>query len=291
MDFSRFQKVSWFPGHMLKAERELREKLKQVDIVIQLVDARAPASTHNYRLQEIIEHKSKLLVMTKTDLADAKATEAWRRHYEATETPCFTIHHRQRQKLPRLVEALKETARADTRSRWGQLGYRRPLRAVVIGLPNVGKSSLINALVSRRRARTGPKPGVTRHQQWVLLGQDVELLDTPGIMVPNVGQPITGLRLGLLALIKNELLRQEDLVEYLLYECRQQGRTEAFAHYQVEALPESVHELLEQVGERLGFLQSGGRVDTDQAAGRIVHDFRTGELGNISLEHPDESSD
>ncbi len=286
MDFTRLEKVTWYPGHMRKAERELRERLSAVDLVIDLVDARAPRTTHSYRLSELVEHKARVQVLGKADLADETATRAWRDALHEEGVACFSIHHRQRQQMPQLIDLLLKTAHDDPRSRWGRLAYKRAMRAMVIGLPNVGKSTLINSLAGGKRARIGPEPGVTRSQQWVLLGKQVELLDTPGIMFPNIADPRTGLKLGLLAMLKHDIVSDEVLTEYLLYLLRQQERHDALARYGIESLPATVHELLDRVGAWYGCLLPGGGIDQPLAATHIVRDFREGKLSRLSLELP-----
>jgi len=160
------------------------------------------------------------------------------------------------------------------------------MRAVVVGLPNVGKSTLINAIAGRNRAKTGPKPGLTRSQQWVVVDKDMELLDTPGIMVPNVGDIPTGLRLALLALVKVELISDELLAEFLHEQWLQQGIEHPLVSYGIDPLPERFPGLLAAIAERFGILLNGGGFDSAQAARRLIHDFREGQFGPLSLEQP-----
>ncbi len=287
MDFARLHKISWFPGHMLKAERQLRDKLTAVDLVVELLDARAPESTRNGRLANLVAHKPQVMVLGKSDLADPGATREWQGYFRQAGAPAFTVHHRQFKQLPRLLDLMRDTARKDPRCKWGSLRYRRPLRVVVVGLPNVGKSTLINALVGRRRAKIGPKPGVTRHQQWVLLGDDVELLDTPGIMVPRVDSVQVGLKLALLAIVRPEIVSAELVAEYLHYELQRLHRRDALAGYDLPDLPDSPAVMLEELARRLGLMQSGGQFDTVEAASHLLRDFRDGKLGRLTFERPD----
>ena len=235
----------------------------------------------------MVAHKARLTILGKTDLASREQTKAWKKWFAEQNQPCYAIHHQQKQSFKQLAGIMLEVARQDPRSRFGRLKYKRAMRAMVVGTPNVGKSTLINTLAGGRRAQTGAKPGVTRSQQWVLIGKDIELLDTPGIMYPNIQSPEAGLKLGLCALLKDKIVPDDLLCEYLLFQVKQQERLDLLGAYDLVDYPETVSDMLQQIGTRLGVLSPGGEVDVIQTARRIVHDYQHGKLGAISFESPE----
>ncbi len=286
MDFSRLSPMSWYPGHMRKAERELQDRLKLIDLVLEIVDARAPRSSLNPRLSRMAANKAHVIVINKEDLADSDTTKAWVRHFRDENRQCLALHHRRRGTRSRILKILQRAATDDRQRR----GVTRPqlhaTRIMVVGIPNVGKSSLINLLTGRKQAKIGPHPGVTRQQQWVTLSDDLELLDTPGVTLPKLKQAETGLRLGLLATIKDSVIGTELLVEYLHHVYRQQDRWEIVSRHKLDGFPATSEELLEEVGRRAGYINAGGIVRHKQAADLLLREFREGNYGRISLEAP-----
>lgn len=291
MDFASLKRVSWYPGHMLQAERQMREKLKLIDVIVEVVDARAPRSGRNRAFLPLVEHRAHVVALAKSDLAEDAVTQDWARHFEAEGTPCIYYHHRQRQTLPRLVKTLQR-ADAQAREARGATSPRlRNLRAMIIGLPNVGKSSLINLAVGKKSAKTGPRPGVTRHQQWLSLGDDVELLDTPGVFMARVDGSRTGLNLGLMAAMKEEHIGEELLAEYLFYLYAQRDDAPWVEAYGCPTPPASHHELLHHIATSSGKLLKGGEPDTVEAARRILREYRAGRFGPFSIERPDDPAE
>jgi ribosome biogenesis GTPase A len=290
VDFKHLTPVSWYPGHMLKAEREIRERLGMVDVVIELLDARCPASSRNFRLEESYQHKTRLLILGKTDLAEASVTKVWVQHFRDQDLSCLTLHHTQGDLVSRVMRELQIAEAAGRRRRGATVPRLRALRVMVLGLPNVGKSSLINALVKRSPTKTGPTPGLTRHQQWVKLNEDVELLDTPGIMAPKVAEVEAGLRLGLIAAVKDDLIGDEILADYLHHLCQQTPRPRVLQTYDLPELPDSGEALLDQIATRRGLVQGGGVLDRHGAAGLLLRDFRAGTFGRWSLDPRPEPS-
>lgn len=291
MDFSKLSTANWYPGHMRKAERQIREKLKLVDCIVELVDARAPYSSTNANLADVMDNKAHVLLLTKSDLADAETTRQWLNYFRSSGKACMSIHHRQQDLAGKITKLIIQTADEYRISKGATTPRLRAVRAMIIGLPNVGKSSLINAMVNRKQTRTGPTPGITRHQQWVVLRDGLELLDTPGVMVPRVSDPETGLRLGLTACIKDAIVGVELLTEYLLYQWTQQNRQEYLQRYKLEGPPRNHLELLNQVGVNTGTLKTAGEVEMTQTASLILQDYREGRMGRMSLETPDNLTD
>ena len=286
MDFDKVPKVTWFPGHMNKALRQLREKLSLIDVVIEVLDARLPLSTCNHELDDIMQHKARLPLLFKADLANRDTTAAWRDLFKGEGHSAIATHYRARDVVPRLLKQIDKAEAQARAARGAKYPRTRAIRAMIVGLPNVGKSSLINLLVARNQAKTGPRPGVTRHQQWIKIGEDVELMDTPGIMYPHIETAETALKLGLIAAIKQELIGVELLAEYLLQVFNEQPCLEFKKFYGLDFYPELVDDLLDGIGRRRGMLLPGDEVDRALAANTFLNDFREGSIGTISLEVP-----
>ncbi len=285
MNFDKLSTVNWYPGHMLKAEREIRERLKLVDCIVQLVDARAPHSTTNTNLSDVAVNKGHVVLLTKNDLADPTVTDAWLKRLREKGLRCVSLHHHQKNASDKVCRAIIQAA-DDQRKRAGATTPRlRAVRAMIIGVPNVGKSSLINMLVKCKRTKIGPTPGVTRHQLWVKLGRDLEVLDTPGVMLPRISSPETGLKMGLVACIKDSVTGVELLSEYLLYQLDTHEVTTHLDRYRVDRQPDP-HAFLEAMGQSCGYLKHNGKVEIKQAAIHFLRDFREGRLGRFSLETP-----
>ncbi len=287
MDFDLIATANWFPGHMRKAERQITEKLKLIDVVVELVDARAPLSSQNARLQELCQHKAKVLVLTKSDLADHDVTQRWLHEFRNGGTQCICVHRKQRDIAKRIAGAMQRADENARKARGARTPRLHPVRGIIIGLPNVGKSSLINSVVRRKQTKTGPTPGVTRHQQWVKLPDGLELLDTPGVMPPRIHDSETGLKLGVVASIKDAIIGVELLCEYLLFVWKKQRCKEFMERYHLPEWPASVQDFLDNVGRHAGYLKSAEEIDRQQAAALVLREFREGILGQISLEIPE----
>lgn len=282
--------IQWFPGHMAKARREVAEKLKVVDTVIELLDARIPDASRNPILRDIIQGKPTVVVLAKADLADETVTERYKRARERTgqiEVVAADCLHGPG--ISQVVRAARRLGEARL-NRLAAKGIRRKaVRAMVLGIPNVGKSSLINRLAGRAAAKTGDRPGVTRQQQWVKVGNEFELLDTPGVLWPKFDDRGVALRLAWTGAIKSTLLDQTELAVELLRFLREQYPEELTRRYDLTERPlPDVEELLERVAIRSGMLREGGRPDADKAALHVLQDLRSGLLGRISLETPED---
>ena len=286
LDLEAISRVSWYPGHMLKAQREIGEKLKLIDVVVIVVDARLPYTSWNSELLERIGGKQRIVWVNKQDLADAETTSTWVDWYRQQGMLVAGGDATKSKTRGKLLHLLKLAAARRTGAR---ARLRTACRAMVIGVPNVGKSSLINCLVGRPQAKTGPTPGVTRRQQWVPIGKDFELLDTPGVMVPRVADGVAGLRLGLIAAIKDRICGEDLLAKYLFHWWAERDWLADLADfYGVEALPENGDALLDLLAAKWGFLQGEGRVDRTKAAQRILQDFRAGRLRATTFEQPND---
>lgn len=285
--FNDLPLTGWFPGHMLKAGRELQEVVRLVDLAVELVDARAPASTRNPRFRQWVQGRPTVVVAAKADLADPAASRQWQAYFETQgERAAFLDLTRLTDPGP-LLASWRQTAQDHRRARGATTELRRPVRLLIAGVPNVGKSTLVNRLSRSRRAQVGPKPGVTRQHQWVSIGGDLEALDTPGVLWPQLRDKAHELRLGLAGCIRDEVLGLELLAEFLWDSLRRQpeGRVR-WDLYGLAGPPASGEEFLAAAAARRGLFRAGGSVDAERAAAAVLKDFREGRLGRVTLELP-----
>ncbi|HZG58681.1 ribosome biogenesis GTPase YlqF [Paenibacillus sp.] len=285
--------IQWFPGHMTRARRQIEEKLKLIDVAIELLDARLPASSRNPMIGDILGAKPRLVLLNKSDMADPAVTERWVEKLAAEQVRVLPIDANAGTGVKEILPRAKELM-APKYEAWRKKGMEpRPIRTLIVGIPNVGKSTLINRLAGRAVAATGDRPGVTKGQQWIKFGKEMDLLDTPGILWPKFDDPLVGLRLAATGAIRDEVLHSEDVAFFLakLLCARYPG---VFAErYGIETLPSDLEdphqvvELLEGIGRRRGAIMSGGKINLAKASDAFLHDLRTGKLGRISLETPD----
>lgn len=269
--------VQWFPGHMAKARRELQARLPQVDFVLEIADARVPAASRNPDLAELLAGKLHLLVLNKADLASPPVTAEWLRTVrgQGIEAVAFSAHLDRRQKLLQPIRKLAS-----------QAAVFNDLRVLVAGIPNVGKSAVINKLVGRRRAIVGAKPGVTRSQQWIRAGKNLIILDTPGILWPKFSDQETGYKLAAVGAIRAEILPLEEISLWLGQQLQEQAPLVLETTYDLES--SDVSSILPGIAQRRGLYLSGGKLDTARAAALLLREFQQGKLGRISLERPQE---
>ncbi len=279
--------IQWFPGHMAKARRQITEKLKLVDVIIELLDARLPLSSRNPMIDEIVKDKPRLILLNKSDLADGEVSGQWIGYFAKQglkAIPIDSLNGKGVGSIPghcrQLVE--EKTERIHKKGIQG-----RPVRTMVLGIPNVGKSSLINRMARRKVAKTGGRPAVTRQQQWVKLGE-LDLLDTPGVLWPKFDDPLVGLRLAASGAIKDEILDFQEVAHFLIDYVRYHYPLAIKERYRIDELASDTFEIMDQIGSKRGFLRSGGVVDRDKAAEVVLREYRSGKWGLISLERPDD---
>ncbi|OCA85458.1 ribosome biogenesis GTPase YlqF [Bacillus sp. FJAT-27225] len=280
--------IQWFPGHMAKARREVTEKLKLVDIIFELIDARIPYSSRNPMIDEIIQHKPRLVLLNKADMADKEATREWIRYFADRGIKALAINAQAGQGMKEIVAASNEILK-EKFDRLKAKGVKpRAIRAMIVGIPNAGKSTLINRLAKKNIAKTGNTPGVTKAQQWIKVGKELELLDTPGILWPKFEDQEVGKKLALTGAIKDTILNLQDLALYGIrfLEKRYPGRLEE--RYQFETVPEGAVELFDHIGKLRGALGGGGIVDYDKVAEMVVRDIRMEKFGPLTFERPEE---
>ncbi len=281
------QNVQWFPGHMAKTRRLIKEALPLVDGVVELVDARIPYSSHNPELNDIIKNKPKIVLLNKCDVANKTATSIWLKHYKEQGSYALAVDCKTGKGLNRFEETVKD-ALSDVIKRNEAKGMaNKPLRLMVVGIPNTGKSSFINRMGKNAKAQVADKAGVTRHNQWFVVGNGIELLDTPGVLWPKFDDPEIGDRLAFIGSVKDEITDKETLVCRLL-ETLCKTKPEAISErYKIE-IDEGMQgwEILELIGRKRGFLIKGGEIDFERAAVIVTDEFRAGMLGRITLELP-----
>lgn len=277
----------WYPGHMSKAKRAMQEDLKLINVIIELVDARVPLSSKNPDIDPMANGKSRIILLNKCDLADAAVTAQWKKYYEKKGFFVALVNSKQGKGVKQVNEVIQSACKEKIERDRRRCILNRPIRAMIVGIPNVGKSTFINSFAGKACTKTGNKPGVTKGKQWIRLNKNVELLDTPGILWPKFEDQTVGLRLAFIGSIKDELSNQYELC-LLLMKYLQEHYPEAVPKaYQIEA-DDSEVVLLERVAKRRGCLKAGGEYDLDKAANYVIDDFRNGRLGAISLEQPEQ---
>ena len=277
--------IQWYPGHMTKARRMMQENIKLIDLIIELVDARAPLSSRNPDIDDLGKGKARLILLNKADLASERANDAWAAYFR--EKGCFVVKLDSRSKngMKEVQTVIQDACKEKTERDRKRGILNRPVRAMVVGIPNVGKSTFINSFAGRACAKTGNKPGVTKGAQWIRLNKQVELLDTPGILWPKFDDKEVGLRLAFIGSINDEILSITDLA-YELIKFLQLNYCQSLAdRYNINDDDDSVH-ILEQIAEKRACIKKGGELDIDKAAALLLDDYRSGKLGRISLERP-----
>jgi ribosome biogenesis GTPase A len=280
--------IQWFPGHMAKARREVTEKLKLVDIIFELVDARIPYSSRNPMIDEIIQHKPRLVLLNKADMADKEQTKEWIRYFAENDVKALAINAQAGEGLRDIVQASHQLLK-EKFDRLKAKGVKpRAIRAMIVGIPNVGKSTLINRLAKKNIAKTGNTPGVTKAQQWIKVGKELELLDTPGILWPKFEDQEVGMKLAVTGAIKDTLLNLQDLSVFSLRFLESAYPERLKERYQLEKVPDDLVELFDHIGKLRGCLMSGGLIDYDKTAELIVREIRSEKFGPLTFEVPEQ---
>lgn len=279
------QSIQWFPGHMTRTKRKITQLLPLVDIVVEVVDARIPQSSRNPDLDGLLAQKPRMIVLNKADVADETATARWLQEFRRLGYAAMTLDCKSGKGVQRFVPLMREVL-ADKIAVWTQKGMEgRPIRAMVVGIPNSGKSSLINRLAKGGKAKVEDRPGVTRDQKWFVIEGGVQLLDTPGVLWPKFEDQTVAARLAFTGAIRDEVLDSEELAyeltKVLLADYEEQLRS----RYKLEGmLPDDAWEVLQLIGRKRGMLVSGGEVDTLRASVMLLDEYRAGKLGRITLD-------
>ncbi len=284
---AQVQNIQWFPGHMTKTKRKIQASLKLVDIVAEIIDARIPVSSHNPDLDKLIQGKPRIVLMNKCDMADRAQTDRWVEYYRKKNIVAIPVDCKTGKGLNRFIPTVRDVL-SDKIEKWEAKGMRnRSIHIMVVGIPNVGKSSFINKMAKKDSARVEDRPGVTRGNQWFSIGQGMELLDTPGVLWPKFDDPEVGEKLAFTGAVKDQVMDTE-LLAFRLLEvmCRfpTQQFIERFKLQNVDLESVEAYDLLELIARKRGMLMSGGRVDTERASVMLLDEYRSAKLGKITLE-------
>lgn len=282
------QDLQWYPGHMAKTRRLIEENLKYIDVVVEILDARIPFSGRNPNFDDIIKNKPRLLVMNKSDLADKELTTQWINKYKEQGLSVIPISCTTGNGINKVTSEARALIQ-DKIDREKEKGRNRTLKIMMVGIPNVGKSSLINRLIGKASTKTGDRPGVTRGKQWLRLKGDIELLDTPGILPPKFEDQEAAKRLAYTGAIKDEIVNTELLAYELCEYLRDNYADLLCARYKLDTVENlKGYEILEKIGKKRGFVISGGETDMARAANMLLDELRAAKIGNITLETPDD---
>ena len=288
MDNQDQMNIQWYPGHMTKTRRQIEADLKQVDAVCEIVDARIPVSSRNPDIDSICAGKPRILVLNRMDLADPAATQKWAAFFKEKGMAVIATDCKTRKGIADFTPAARKAC-AQKLERDAARGMSRPIRVMVVGIPNVGKSTLINQISGRKGAKAENRPGVTRGKQWVTVDRSLQLLDTPGILWPKFEDPEVGLKLAYTGAVKEGVIDLEELACALMELLHRDYPDTLSERYKVQAEPGTPgYQLLEIAGKNRGFLLSGGKIHTERMAKVLVDEFRSGKLGRFTLEMPEE---
>ena len=277
----------WYPGHMTKAKRQMQEDIKLIDLVIELVDARIPLSSRNPDIDELGKNKYRLILMNKADLADKEQTKKWAEYFKSKGFFVVSLDARTKNSMKSITDIVMEACKEKIERDRKRGIKNRPVRAMVVGIPNVGKSTFINSYAGKACAKTGNKPGVTKGKQWIRLNKNVELLDTPGILWPKFEDQMVGLRLALIGSIKDEILNIDELAMELIKYLIKNYSGIINARYEVDESKE-LTDIIVDIAKNRNCLLKGGEPDYSKAAALVIDDFRSGKMGCITLESPED---
>lgn len=280
----------WYPGHMTKARRQMQEDLKLIDLMIELVDARVPAASRNPDIDELGKNKARLILLNKSDLADERGNDAWMEYFKGKGYSVVKVNSRSGAGMKAINSAVQEACKEKIERDRKRGILNRPVRAMVVGIPNVGKSTFINAYAGRACAKTGNKPGVTKGKQWIRLSKQLELLDTPGILWPKFEDQQVGMRLAFIGSMNDEILIPDELACDLIGAIIELYPKALQERYAADPVGKPI-EILEAVAESRKCYSKGEQLDLVKASGLLIDDFRSGKLGRMTLERIDSDNE
>lgn len=277
--------INWYPGHMTAARRKMQEDIKLCDVVIELLDARIPGSSKNPDMDDLIGNKKRIFILNKADMADPQVTAKWVEYYSSKGIKVLTMDSRIRKQTLAVTNAVKEVCKEKIERDRRRGIAARPIKAMVAGIPNVGKSTFINSFVGKATAKTGNKPGVTRGNQWIRISKDINLLDTPGILWPKFEDQQIGLNLAYIGSINDNILELNDVTYNFIEYIKDNYCNILVERYMIEDVGDS-NEIITKIAELKKSIKKGGEPDIDKTCRLILDDFRSGKLGRVSLEQP-----
>ena len=278
--------INWYSGHMKKTKELLKEQLKLVDIVYELLDARIPLSSKNPDLDRIIRDKPRIIILNKIDLADPRITSMWIEYFKKQQITTVPVNTMTGNGIGQMIKESEKAAKAKMDALIKKGRKPRPVRIMVVGIPNVGKSSLINRLADKKSTRVGDKPGVTKGKQWIRLKGNMELLDTPGILWPKIEDPVVALNLAFTGAIKDEIMDTETLAYKLLEILWANHREKVVRRYKIEGEYDAIIDLMDRIAKNRGCILKGNEIDYFRISNIILDEFRSATIGRISLECP-----
>lgn len=286
--------INWYPGHMLKTKKQIMEDLKLIDIVIEILDARIPVSSRNPDMQKIIQNKKRIVVLNKSDLAEEKETTKWVEYYKKNDIKAIVADSNLGKGIKETLKQIEKIMKEDMQKAAAKGRIKKNIRVMILGIPNVGKSSFINRLCNKKTTIVGNRPGVTRQKQWVRISNNIELLDTPGVLWPKFEDEKVALNLSFTGSIKDEILETVEVAFSLLTYLYNSYKSDLMERYKItendiediksEDENEEIYNLMKLIGKRRGAVISGGEVDDEKTANILLNDFRSGKLGRITLE-------
>ena len=284
--------INWYPGHMAKTKRQIIEDMKLVDVVIELLDARIPKSSRNPDIQGMLKNKKKIVILNKSDLADEKETKKWIEYFKKKNILAIDVDSNQGKGIKQVSQAIEKIMEDELKIQNSKGRIRKTIRVMIVGIPNVGKSSFINRISKKTTMTVGNKPGVTRQKQWIRIGNQIELLDTPGVLWPKFESEEVGLNLAYTGSIKEEILEKTEIAYNLLKFLDENYSNDLYAKYKISEQdideikdnPQYTLELMYLIGKKRGALISGGNIDEEKVAKIILDDFKNGKIGKITLE-------
>ena len=289
--------INWYPGHMAKTKRQILEDLKLIDVIVEVLDARIPISSQNPDIKEYSKNKKRVVVLNKSDLADESETYKWIKYFKEKEIPAISVDCNSGKGVNEVIRAVKEVAKEEQEkfSNKGRIG--KSIRIMVLGIPNVGKSTFINKITKKKTAQVGNKPGVTRQKQWVKVDNEIELMDTPGILWPKFESQEVGMNLAFTGTIKDDILEKTEIAFELLKFLLNNYKANVIERYKLDASEveeilsnenadenDNYLEILNTIAQKRGAILSGGRIDYEKISGILLDEFRSGKLGRITIE-------
>ena len=278
--------INWYPGHMKKTREAIQKNLSLVDVVFELLDARIPYSSQNPVIDSIVKDKPRIIILNKSDLANDKANSLWQNHYRDSDVPSILFNSLSGKGVENILKLASEVLKDKRKSYEDRGVINRPIRAMILGIPNVGKSTLINTLSGRKGTRTGNKPGITKVNQWIKIKGSLELLDTPGILWPKFEEEVVGLNLAFTGAIKDEILDTETLALKLIEVLMNIAPESLMKRYNIELQNATPLEIMESIANRRGCILKRGEFDYTKTSNIVLDEFRKGVIANITLELP-----